>query len=257
MDYQLIKLNKELETKYGNKVGQIDSFVKAIKRQIEIKESPFVNGKGSGYTGVGRVITQALDPKNAENIDLILDILSEMAETLAQDKKNAYESEAYCLVNIIKIKYTFLNNRSSSDIEIYKQLINRIEYIIERNDFDEDENWIIEYNQLKEEIERDPTEKPISKEYLKKIEEIDNLYNNKVRKEKKAKEFIDFIIKNYPHNAYDKTKVSLKGLNCEDILEEIYPKYHPDNYLNRDDFVVYNEIYILLGKMKEDIQKYK
>ena len=108
---------------------------------------------------MGEIINQALDPSNAENIDLILDILSEMAESLSQDKKNVSETEAYCLVNIIKIKYSFLKNRSSSDIDIYKQLISRIEYIIERNEPDEDENWIVEYNQLKEEIEKDPTQK--------------------------------------------------------------------------------------------------
>ena len=254
---QTMKLNKELEEKYANKVGQIDSFAKALKRQIELKDTPFVKGKGSGFTTVGEIINQALDPSNAENIDLILDILSEMAESLSKDKKNVSETEAYCLVNIIKIKYSFLKNRSSSDIDIYKQLISRIEYIIERNELDEDENWIVEYNQLKEEIEKDPTEKPVPKEYLKKIEEIDNLYNNKVRKEKKPKEFLEFIIKNYPYIGHLKTRVSLNDLSCETILEEICPKYHPDNYLNRDDFVIYNEIFILLGKMKEDLLKYK
>ena len=256
MDYKLIKINKDLESKYSNKVEQIDSFVKALKRQIELKDTPFVKGKGSGFTSIGNVIIQALDPKNAENLDLALDILTEMAESLSLDK-NVSESEAYCLVNIIKIKYTYLKNRSSSDIEVYKGLISRIQYIIDRIDIDEEENWFIEYNQLKDEIETNPPEKPISQENKNLIDEINNLFNIKVRKEMKPKEFIFFIIEKYPYYCYDKTKDTFKDLSCEKILEEIFSLYHPDNYSNREDFPIYNEIYMLLGKIKDDLLKYK
>ena len=256
MDYKLIKINKDLESKYSNKVEQIDSFVKALKRQIELKDTPFVKGKGSGFTSIGNVIIQALDPKNAENLDLALDILTEMAESLSLDK-NVSESEAYCLVNIIKIKYTYLKNRSSSDIEVYKGLISRIQYIIDRIDIDEEENWFIEYNQIKDEIETNPPEKPISQENKNLIDEINNLFNIKVRKEMKPKEFIFFIIEKYPYYCYDKTKDTFKDLSCEKILEEIFSLYHPDNYSNREDFPIYNEIYMLLGKIKDDLLKYK
>ena len=161
------------------------------------------------------------------------------------------------LVNIIKIKYTYLKNRSSSDIEVYKGLISRIQYIIDRIDIDEEENWFIEYNQLKDEIETNPPEKPISQENKNLIDEINNLFNIKVRKEMKPKEFIFFIIEKYPYYCYDKTKDTFKDLSCEKILEEIFSLYHPDNYSNREDFPIYNEIYMLLGKIKDDEDYYR
>ena len=37
MDFDLTKLNNEIEAKYMNKVGQIDSFVKSLKNQIQEK----------------------------------------------------------------------------------------------------------------------------------------------------------------------------------------------------------------------------
>ena len=70
-------------------------------------------------------------------------------------------------------------------------------------------------------------------------------------------EFIDFILTNYPFSNYENYKDSLKDKIIDDILVTIFPKYHPDNYNNREDYRVYNEIYILLGKMKDDLIKYK
>ena len=106
-------------------------------------------------------------------------------------------------------------------------------------------------NQLLEKVEKDKR-----KNNQKYIDELNSLYKSKIQ-EKKPMEFIDFILQRYPFIGYEKAKESLKGLSFDDIFEKIFAKYHPDNYSNRYDFAVYNEIYILLGRIKEDLRKRK
>jgi hypothetical protein len=195
-------------------------------------------------------------------VDLALDIFNEMADSLSKDKKNFNELEGFCLVNIIKIKFKILLNQSLNDIKTYEYLINRIDLIIDRLDLDEGTNWITLYNELKEEIEEKreellKIEKNKLKKYNKIIEELNILYKTKIKIEKKPMEFIDFIISKYPFYNYENIKDSLKDINIHKKHEIIFPKYQPDNYGGREDYVVYNEIYILLGKMKEDLIKYK
>jgi len=255
MDFELIALNNEIEAKYINKVGQIDSFVKALKNRIKQKDTPYV----TGFTAIGEIVNKANEP---ENVDLALDIFNEMADSLSKDKKNFNELEGFCLVNIIKIKFKILLNQSLNDIKTYEYLINRIDLIIDRLDLDEGTNWITLYNELKEEIEEKreellKIEKNKLKKYNKIIEELNILYKTKIKIEKKPMEFIDFIISKYPFYNYENIKDSLKDINIQKKHEIIFPKYQPDNYGGREDYVVYNEIYILLGKMKEDLIKYK
>ena len=255
MDIKLTRLYKELETKYVNKVEQIDSFVKSAKNLIETKNSPFV--PGSGFSLVGKALENIKKSENAENLDLFLDIFSEMAESFPKDEKNYSETEAYCLVNIIKIKFSLLKNQSPDDIAIYESLMGRIDYIIERIDIDEEKSWLPQYEELKEQIKE--KNKPLTpdEQYLKAKEELNHLYNRKIKQEKKPMEFIDFILTNYPFIGYEKSKDLIKNSVCENIRAYIYPKYHPDNYTKREDFIVYNEIYMLLGEMKDDLVKYK
>ena len=255
MNYELMKLYNELETKYTNKVGQIDSFVKALKNQIKKKDTPYV----TGYTAIGDIIKKAEEP---ENVGLALDIFNEMAESLSQGKNNYDESEAFCLVNIIKIKFEVLLNQSLNDIKTYEYLMRRIDLIIERLELDEETKWIPLYEGLKEDIKERKKqllilEEEKNKKYKPLIEEINNIYNIKIKKEKMPIDFLNFILKKYPYNGYDNSKDLSKDVNCKEILELIFSRYHPDNYGNREDFIVYNEIYILLGKMKEDLNKYK
>ena len=255
MDFDLTKLNNEIEAKYMNKVGQIDSFVKSLKNQINKKDTPYV----TGFTKIGEIVKKASEP---EYVDFALDIFNEMADSLSKDKKNLNELEGFCLVNIIKIKFKILMNQSLNDIKTYEFLFSRIDLIIDRLELEEDTIWVHIYNELKQEIEakRDQLleiEENKLKKYNKIIEELNNLYNTKIKREKKPMEFIDFILTNYPFSNYENYKDSLKDKIIDDILVTIFPKYHPDNYNNREDYRVYNEIYILLGKMKDDLIKYK
>ena len=255
MNLELRKLYNDIESKYSNKLGEIDSFVKSLKSQIKSKNTPYV----SGFTFIGNVIQKAMDP---ENIEIALDILNEMVATLSKEKKNVNESEAYCLVNIIKIKFSVLLNQSLNDLEIYQNLMDRIDFIIDRLEIDEKEFWVEQYNELKEAIE-EKREKLSQlgeeklKEINKAIEDMNNLYNIKVGKEKKPMEFIDFIIKKFPFIGYENFKGMLNDTNYEKIVDNVFPKYHPDNYSKSEDYLIYNEIYILLNKMKEELIKCK
>ena len=58
----------------------------------------------------------------------------------------------------------------------------------------------------------------------------------------------------YPYVGYDPSKGFSKDMSCGQIIEVIYAKYHPDNYSNRDEHKIFEEIYILLGKMKDELK---
>ena len=251
MDYNIEKEYNKLEEKYVNKVGQIDAFVKALQRGVKLKDTPYV----TGFTKIGDIVNKAMEP---ENVDLALDIFSEMVDSLSADKKNPTGAEAFCLVNIIKIKFSIKENQSLNDIRTYEGIIDRIEYILERIDIDENSNWYVQYKELVEDIKKKKKELESEKEknkikYEKFIAELKDIYKNK-KEEKKYKEFIEFILDKYPYVGYDPSKLFLKDMSCEQIIKAIYAKYHPDNYSNRDNNEIYEEIYILLGQMKEELK---
>ena len=249
MDYQLKKIYGPFQEKYLNKVDLVDTFVKSLKIKLLKKDSPYI----TGFTRIGKIIEEALKP---ENVDLSLDILTEMVSSLSKDKKNPTEEEAFCLANILKIKFTVLMNQNMNDIKSYEIMIDRIDYIIDALEIDERTSWFSEYTELKDEIKQKKEEiENNKKNYKSSIDELDKKYENS-RKKKEPMEFINFIIEKYPYIGYDSTK-GLLNLNFEKILEEIFPKYHPDNYLGRDDFEIYNEIYVLLVKIEGDLKKNK
>ena len=217
MDYNLQKIYEPFKKKYLNKVDLVDAFVNSLKKGIKMKGTPYI----TGFTSIKQLLDQALKP---ENVSLALDILTEMVSSLSQDKKKITEEEAFCLVNIIKIKYSYLLNQSLNDINSYE-------------------------NMKKEELLNN---KKNNKTY---IDELRKLYESSKEK-KNPMEFINFIIEKYPYSGYDASK-HLLNLNCAELLEIIFPKYHPDNYIGRDDYDIYNEIYILLVKIEEDLKKNK
>ena len=248
MDYNLQKIYEPFKKKYLNKVDLVDAFVNSLKKGIKMKGTPYI----TGFTSIKQLLDQALKP---ENVSLALDILTEMVSSLSQDKKKITEEEAFCLVNIIKIKYSFLLNQSLNDINSYEIMINRIKYLLENGDFD-GKSWIDQFNDLEEQINKKKEEllnnKKNNKTY---IDELRKLYESSKEK-KNPMEFINFIIEKYPYSGYDASK-HLLNLNCAELLEIIFPKYHPDNYIGRDDYDIYNEIYILLVKIEEDLKKNK
>ena len=87
------------------------------------------------------------------------------------------------------------------------------------------------------------------------INEINNIYEKKI-KDKKPIEFIDFILEKYPFKNYDPSKKK-KILNnsLEYILKEVLPRYHPDNYKERDNYIIYHEISTLLVNIENSFIK--
>ena len=147
---KLIKINEELKSKYLKKKILVDPLVRSVYRSILLKNNIII---GTGFTAIGNIIENLIKKENSDYLNILLDIFKEEAETLSEDKNNFSEKEAFCLVNIIIIKFSRLKYQSVDDIKYYKNLINRIEFIIDRLDLDEESNWLSKYNELKEEIE--------------------------------------------------------------------------------------------------------
>ena len=249
-------LYKELHEKYINRVGQIDAFTKSLQSFIEDRNTPYIN---TGFTFIRKIIDEYMEP---ENIDLALDIFSEMAESLSKDKKNPTESEAYCLFNIIYIKFEILNNQDLNNINVYEKLIGRIGYILDNIELDKEPKWVSQYNELKKNIltkkeeELNKIEEQNLRKYKPHIEQLKELYANRM-KEKKPMEFLDYIINNYPFIGKDELEDDLKTKVFENKFKTIFPKYHPDNYKGRDDHCIYYQIYLLLVNMEEKLFKKK
>ena len=252
MDYKLDAKYKEIEKTYGSKVAEIDSFVNVIKEQINGKDTPFLPKK-SGFTSFGNLINQT------EDTYLIVDIYQEMAESLS--KGEITEVEAYIRANLIIINFTIFKNY---DFSLYDRLNRRINYIYERLDIDDEDepNWHKTLEEINVQI--DKKKKEIEKIKNNELEKNDRAINNIVTcfnenmRENKPMEFIKFILEDYPYANFDpEKKDELLKNEFEQIFEIIFPKYHPDNYKDRPDFLIYNEIYILLVQMEEKLIKKK
>ncbi len=252
MDYEIEKLYDELEKKYTNKVEQIDAFTKSVKTFIESRESPYIPS-GSGFTVIGNVFKKYME---SENVDIVLDILSEMVTSLSKDKNNVFESEAFCIFNIIYIKFTILKNQDLNNIKTYENMESRIDYIIQQLKSGENITikWLSKYEDLKKEIAETKQEELLKKkvdnsEY---INELNKVYKEKME-ENKPMEFLDFIIQKYPFTGAEKLKEELKVKDLKDKFYEVFPLYSPDNYSGRKDYKIYNEIYMLLVKMEQTL----
>ena len=147
MDLKLKNRLKEIETNFGTKVSEIESFTCLIKDKIEKKNTEFLPG-GSGITMVHEII------KNADDLYLTVDIFQEMADSLKKGPLS--ESEAYCRSIIIKINFSFFKNY---DFKLYERENGRIEYILDRLENDEEDEitnheWYKQLQKLNIEIEK-------------------------------------------------------------------------------------------------------
>jgi len=241
----------EIQNNYGKKIEEIDSFAFLIKNQIKEKNTEFIPNK-TGATMVNIKLKELLDIGNPENVYLMVDVLNEMKNSLSK-KGEPIEAEAYCIANIIKINFKLFKNY---DFNLYDNLQKRISFIEDRINIDTEQEWYKELENLNEEIEKKKeeieNEKNKNVEKIKKaIENIKNIFDNK-KKERKPKEFLEFIIENYPFSKCNSSrKESLKQKSFEDIFHEIFGLYHPDNYKDRDDYEVYHEIYIFLVEIEK------
>ena len=205
------------------------------------------------------------DILKTDNIYFILDIYQEMADSLAKGEPT--EAEAFILVNIIIINFILFQNKKKEDLKLYERLNRRIEYICDKLDIDLDididdnENseeipiWIKKYLKIKKEIKNIDNNVIITPEIQSLIDEVNNIYNNKIE-EKKPIEFLNFIIEKYPYAKNNNSKYeNLNKGNFEEYFSSVFHKYHPDNYKDHKYYQIYNEIYILLVNIDEKFIK--
>ena len=87
------------------------------------------------------------------------------------------------------------------------------------------------------------------------INEINKIFDSKIKNNKPI-EFIDFILDKYPFINYDPSKKEeIKNNDLENLLKKISPSYHPDNYKDRNDYIIYHEIYMLLVNIENKFIK--
>ena len=245
MDFKLSIKFQDIEKKYGAKVAEIDSFVKIIQDQIKQKNTPYLPKK-SGFTAIQKML-------QSEDMYFTVDILQEMSDSLSKGEPS--EVEAYIKANIIKINFTIFKNY---DFKLYEALNKRIEFIYDRLDIDDDSepDWHKQLMEINEEIEKKKDEienkkKQEDEENKNAIKNINRIFNEKIE-ENKPLDFIAYIIDNYPYINFESSKKDeLMQNSFQEVFRIIFPKYHPDNYKDKDNFIICNEIYIILVKMEE------
>lgn len=246
---------KEIEKKYGSKIAEIDAFVKAVKNEISQKNTQFLPGK-TGFTSISNILSK--NGTGSEDIHFIIDIYQEMADSLS--KGELTEEEAYIKANIIKINFKIFKNY---DFKLYKYLNDRIAFIYERIDIDnEDEpDWHKQLMILNEEIEKKRIEIEnqiiIDKKKIDEaINEINNVFKQKVVDGNQPMEFIQYLIENYPFINFDSSqKEELMQDSFKKTFKSIFPRYHPDNYKDRNNAKIYEKIYTLLVIIEEKYLK--
>ena len=246
MNGNLEKKLKDIDNKFHFKNNELEVYIKYFESQIHDKNTMFLPKK-TGNTMIRKIIN------NKEDYLTIIDIFQELADSFS--KKGDKETEAYIYANIIKINFEIFKN---NDFELYDQLNGRIKKLYDdlEDDIDdfEEPDWHKDLNEInnkikekRNEYQREEEEKK-RKIHSEKKEEITKVYKEKIEKDNKPKEFLEYLIDNYPFNMYDPSKKEeLKKESFESLFSKIYQLYHPDNF--NDD--IYSYIYVLLGKIEE------
>ena len=135
--YEKVKASNEEELK---KVNSFTNFI-----ETKIREGKFLYGQ-TGFTSVGKKIESFEQNMKAEDVQDILDLFHNMADSF--DKKENSLAEAYCLANIIKINYKIYHVNNFE--KLYKY-IDRFETIMEGRE-DEKLDWYEETKEIINEI---------------------------------------------------------------------------------------------------------
>ena len=124
----LTTIDKDIKDVYDKLKNEIDEKLKKINSfafyiDTYIKDGTFLFGN-TGFTQIAKKLDHLKDNPTKEEINEILDIFMNMVESYDKNKKTV--GEAYCLANIIKINYCFLNKK---DFDILGGYIERLKYI--------------------------------------------------------------------------------------------------------------------------------
>jgi hypothetical protein len=252
---------KKIEKEYAYKNNDLEVYIKLVEDQIHNKDKSILSNK-TGNTIIRKIINhKPFEEKNTGLLSsksdylTVIDIFQELADSFS--KKGDKETEAFIYANIIKINFEIFNNL---DFDLYDKLNGRIKKLYDdledEDDFQEPE-WHKALEKINENIQEKKKEYDSIEEekrrkiYLQKNKEIMNVYEGKI-KENNPKEFLEYIIDNYPYYKLDPSKKEeIKKESFESLLKNIYPLYHPDNYKDK----IYHDIYVLLGEMEKKYLK--
>ena len=140
-------IDKRIKEKYEKQkaineeeLKKINSFAEYIETMV--KGGKFLFGK-TGYT----IAAKKIEEMKPEDIDDILDLFSNMADSYDKSKKSL--GEAYCLANIININYSFYKIHDYD--KLYKYII-RLNIIMEGRE-DEKYDWYKDVKKIIKTIE--------------------------------------------------------------------------------------------------------
>ena len=185
--------------------------------------------QGRGLTAQSNLYN--LDKMNRENQKVFLanyeKLLSEIQVSKVFTKK-----EALCIANILKINF-YMSQDFGNNPRYLLYLANRCKKIVEHLKLDTKEKWYLEfeefYNKLKEKEPKDQNLQELLDEMKAKYPDvfvkIEEAFNRK-----NAKEFIKFIIKEFPYKDAENETDKKFDNDSPETLRYLLRKYLPDNY---------------------------
>ena len=239
-----------------------------------IRQGKLIKSNNTGFTNslIGFRFT---NKEETEKNEIILQnyekMLREMNPNIELTPRQTFSSpelnlkEAMCIANIVKISHSFLGKTNRRLIT----LCERCEFLANQLNITEKEEWFKEFCDLYKEIKSTfdllklnlkEMRKKIKEKYKSKFSELEMNFNKKTNKE-----FIDFILQNYPYQDYQNDiknkKINTSNINQE-LLQNLRGKYHPDKYEHSSDdensqllFCIVEVIESYLNNLYENIQK--
>jgi hypothetical protein len=237
------------------KTGSILLLEDSIRQGILIKS----NNTGFTQSAVGFKFS---NKEETEKNEIILQnyekMLREMNPNIELAPRKTISSselslkEAICIANIVKISHSFLGKTNK---RLFSLCV-RCEFLAERMKI-KDKEWYKEFRELYKDIEatldqRDANledmKKHIKEKYKSQFSELESKFNKK-----NNKEFIDFILENYPYKDYQEDKknkrIDTSKINQE-LIQYLIGKYHSPQYFYEE------EISLFIYCIEEIIESY-
>ena len=236
-----------------------------------IKQGKLIESNNTGFTYslLGFIFSKEEEEEKNEiilqNYEKVLREMNPNINNILHRKIPSNEpniKEAICIANIVKISHSFLGKTNERLLD----LCENCEFIANKLGITEQE-WYKEFFEIYQEIKKiisiiNDMRNNMRKKYREMFEELESKFNKK----KSNKEFIDFILKNYPYTGYenDQKQNQIKLLKDKKELELIAflrSKYYPNNYKysfedekSQLTFCLIEQIEAYLNNMYQNIQ---
>ena len=150
-DDDLSAIDVDIKNKYDNQKKDIEEKLNKLKSfatyiEFLVNERKFLFG-GTGFTILAKQMELINNNPTKQQVLEMLDIFTNMIESFDKNKKSL--EEAYCLANIIKLNYNYLDNEDYDNLRSY---IERLEHIMEG--YDADFDWCKDIKEIIESIKK-------------------------------------------------------------------------------------------------------